>query len=356
MRVAGTLISTVLAFILVSTVGLAQDKKRFDGVTLRVATYGGPWKDGLQELVASDMEKLGAKIEFDTGSPAEHLAKLIVARSGAVPFDVTEIDDPTLPQYVEAGVLQAFSLAKIPNISGLIDKPSTAFNVIPIWAFEEGVVYNAEKFRELGIQTPQKYTDLLDLKLTGRVAFYDVNGANGPFAILGFATETGGGIENITPGLEAMGKLGAKQYFSSSPAIMTTMVSKDNWAAFMGAAWAIRMRKAGHNWASFAPLKVGENVGFWSRGYLGLVKGSKNVEAAEYYVNLYISTAVQRVLAVKLGSVAVARDALVDLDKDPMLHEVLVLAPERISNMRRVDFSKIDRSKWVAEWNRVMTK
>jgi putative spermidine/putrescine transport system substrate-binding protein len=238
----------------------------------------------------------------------------------------------------------------------LIDKPSTALNVIPIWAFEEGVVYNADKFRELGIAPPSRYTDLLDPKLKGRVAFYDINGANGLYAVLGFAKETGGGVDNISSGLEAMQKLGAKQYFSSSPAIMTTMVSQDNWAAFMGAAWAVRMRKAGHSWASFAPLKVGDNVGIWSRGYLGLVKGSKNIEAAEYYVNRYISPDVQSVLAVKLGSVVVAKEALPALDKDPLLHELLVLAPEKIANMLRIDFTTINRSKWTTEWNRVMLK
>ncbi len=47
----------------------AANDKPFDGVTLRVATYGGPWKDGLQSLVGAEMEKLGAKVEFFTGPP-----------------------------------------------------------------------------------------------------------------------------------------------------------------------------------------------------------------------------------------------------------------------------------------------
>src|SRR5438132_1034649 len=89
---------------LICSEALGQEK-RFDGVTLRVATYGGPWKDALQELIGADMEKRGAKIEWETGSPNQHLAKLIIARGKAVPFDVTEIDDPTAPQFVEAGVL-----------------------------------------------------------------------------------------------------------------------------------------------------------------------------------------------------------------------------------------------------------
>jgi putative spermidine/putrescine transport system substrate-binding protein len=334
----------------------AAQARRFDGVTLRVATYGGPWKDALQELIGADMEKLGAKIEWDTGAPNQHLAKLIIARDKAVPFDVTEIDDPTLPQYVDAGVLEPFNLDRIANVAGLIDKPSTRFNVVPIWSFQEGVVYNADKFKELGIPKPQRYTDLINPSLTGRVGLFDINGANGPFAVYGFALDTGGSVDNITPGLQAMKKLGAKSFFTSAPTAMASMVSGDTWAMYFGAAWAVRMRKAGNSWASFAHLKVGDNVGVWSRGYIGMVKGAKNAEAAEYYVSRYISPEVQRVLAVKLGSVPVAKAALPDLDKDPLLHEILKLTPQEIANMRRVDFSTIDLPKWVDAWNSIMTK
>ena len=334
----------------------AGQEKRFDGVTLRIATYGGQWREALQELIGADMERRGAKLEWETGAPNAHLAKLIIARGKAAPFDVTEIDDPTAPQLVEAGLLEPFNLQRIPNIAGLIDPPSTAFNIIPIWSFEEGVVYNADKFKELGIPKPQRYSDLINPKLTGRVGFFDINGANGPFAVYGFAHDTGGSVDNITPGLLAMKKLGAKQFYSSAPTAMASLVSGDIWAMYMGAAWAVRIRKAGNAWAGFAHLKVGDNVGIWSRGYIGLVKGTKNAEAAEYYVNRYISADVQRALAVKLGSVPVAKAALPDLAKDPVSNELLKLTPEEIGNMRRIDFSKIDLSKWIEAWNAVMPK
>src|SRR6185437_10013913 len=55
------------ALVFSAATAFAADEPRFDGVTLRVATYGGPWKDGLTELIGKEMEKLGAKVEFDTG-------------------------------------------------------------------------------------------------------------------------------------------------------------------------------------------------------------------------------------------------------------------------------------------------
>src|SRR5512135_3135454 len=47
------------ALLLATTHAFAAGEPRFDGVTLRVATYGGPWKDGLNKLIGAEMEKLG---------------------------------------------------------------------------------------------------------------------------------------------------------------------------------------------------------------------------------------------------------------------------------------------------------
>jgi ABC-type Fe3+ transport system substrate-binding protein len=116
------------------------------------------------------------------------------------------------------------------------------------------------------------------------------------------------------------------------------------------------LRRAGHEWAKFAHLQVGDKVGIWERGYMGLAKGTKNVEAAHYFVNRYISADAQRELSLKLGSVAVNKEALKELDKDPLLHEILLLAPEQIAKMRTVDFDTIDTAKWREEWNRIMLR
>lgn len=336
---------------------LAEDQaKRFDGVTLRVATYGGPWKDGMQALIGSEMEKLGGRVEFLTGPPSAHLAMLIVARGKEPPFDLTEVDEPSTPQFLRAGVLQKFDAAKLPNAAGLISPIARDGFLVPDWVFEDGVVYNAAKFKELGIPAPTRYRDLLDPRLKGRVGVPDISGGLGLFVIYGFAYDFGGDENNIAAGLEAMKKLGATQFFTGNPAAQTALVAGDIWVNAMGSSWAIRLRRAGHAWAKFALLKVGDNVGLWERGHIGLAKGSRNVEAAHWFVNRLISPEIQLELARRTGSVAVNKQAIAALDKDPLLHEILRLSPEEIANMRRVDFDKIDIAKWREDWNRIMLR
>jgi len=64
--------------------------KPFEGVTLRVATFGGPWRDDLAKNLSPKIEALGGKVEFVIGSPQDNLAKLIAARGREAPFDVIE--------------------------------------------------------------------------------------------------------------------------------------------------------------------------------------------------------------------------------------------------------------------------
>src|SRR6185369_777102 len=176
----------------VCAVTQAADPPRFDGVTLRVATYGGPWKDGLQALIATEMEKLGAKVEFTTGPPSAHLAKLIAARGKAPPFDLTEVDEPSAPLFLRADVLQKYDVAKLPNAAGLVSPIAKDGRLVPDWVFEDGVVYNADKFKELGLPKPTRYRDLLDPKLKGRVGVPDISSNLGLFVVLGFALDSGG--------------------------------------------------------------------------------------------------------------------------------------------------------------------
>ncbi len=344
--------ASFLAFCALSATTEAQ--QRFDGVTLRVATYGGPWGDGIKQLIGPEFAKLGGTLEIVTGAPRGHLAKLIVARGDEPPFDLCEVDEPAAPQFMRANVLQKFDVSKLSNAGGLISPILHDGHLVPDWVFEDGVVYNEDKFKELGISAPRRYSDLINPKLKGRVGVPNITGGLGLFVVYGFTIDAGGSVTNIKPGLENLKKLGATQYFSGNLAAQTALISGDIWANFMGSSWAIRLQRANYKWAKFALLKVGDNVGIWERGHMGLAKGSRHVAAANWFMNELISPKIQLELAKRAGNVPVNKEAIAELDKDPLVHGVLRLDPKDIANMRRVDFGDIDVSAWTDEWDRTM--
>src|SRR4051812_14062977 len=70
---------------------------QFDGVTVRIGTFGGKWRDVVDAHVAKEFEKEGGKIEYVLGQPANNMAKLIAARGQEPPFDILETMDNFLP-------------------------------------------------------------------------------------------------------------------------------------------------------------------------------------------------------------------------------------------------------------------
>ncbi len=194
--------------------GLSQaQEQRFDGVTLRVATWGGSWRDRMHELIGSELEKRGAKVEYVIGNALENFNKLIAARGQKPPFDVMEFQSDLWKPLLDAGFLMPLPYAAIPNAAGHGPQQKDEVTV-NTWTLEEGIVYNATKFKELGIPKPEKYSDLFSEKLKGRVAWPDIS--YGPYALVGLATEFGGDELNVDPALKRLKDANLSYYYKSS--------------------------------------------------------------------------------------------------------------------------------------------
>jgi putative spermidine/putrescine transport system substrate-binding protein len=333
---------------------LQAQEPRFDGITLRVATWGGGNRDFVHEKVGVELEKRGAKVEYVAGSPPENLAKLIAARGRPAPFDVVEMIDSVAPDFVEGGFLQKIDLTAVPNTKFLKSFQFDDFKVAN-WVTQEGIIYNATKFKELGIPAPTKYSDILNPKLRGKVVFPDVGTGGWVHAIVGMSMAAGGSEANIDPGLGAIKDLHARSYFSGSGETeYTEFKNGDIWAAPMHAGWAIQMHKRGITTVKSSHLAMGQKRGMVKHGYWGVIKGTPAARAAEFFINTYISADVQEHMTKNRGLVAVNAEAQKRLQSDPLLSEMLLLKPEEIANVYVVDFSKVKLPEWTDKWNRMI--
>src|SRR6202012_1987374 len=61
---------------------------QFDGVTVRFATFGGKWRDIVEEHIGKAFEAQGGKIEYVIGQPAQNMANLIAVRGHPSLVDV----------------------------------------------------------------------------------------------------------------------------------------------------------------------------------------------------------------------------------------------------------------------------
>lgn len=325
---------------------------KFDGVTVKIATFGGKWRDIVDKHVAKPFEAEGGKIEYVLGQPAQNMAKLVAARGQPAPFDVYETMDNFLPGLAEGGFIAPLDLKKIPNASDLVARSFADADKVMVWITQEGIVYNIEKFKELGIPKPTKYSDLLNPKLKGRVSLPDISAGGAIPAIVGIAHEAGGSESNIDPALDLIVRIQAKSYWSSSSNLQTMLQNGDVWAAAAQAGNVQRLK--GQAPLGMSHIQVAGKTGVLKQGYLVKIKGTRQSDAVDWIVNQYLTLPMQIATSSEGGQVPVTKAALSELRKDASLQDVLRLAPDEITGAYHIDYGKVDQAAYTQKWNRTI--
>lgn len=334
--------------------GAMAQEKRFDGVTLRVATYGGLWRDIMDKEITPKFVALGGKIEYVTGSPQANFAKLVAGR-GRAPFDVMEVLDAQVGDFNEADFLAPIDLAKIPNKQFL--KPfQYSPKLVAAWFTQEAICYNTEKYKELGLPAPKTYKDLANPALAGKVIIPDITSGGGLAAIGGFAAAAGGSEADIKPGLELINSLKTQKFWSQGDQVVLGFKSGDIYAAAVHAGWCLRAKKVGAPVMSVHPQIKPGVVGVAKDGWLGIMKSSSNVEAAHWFINEYLDAGYQLTFAVSGGVVPVNQKAIDKMGEDPVFAEMLQLKAADIEKELRIDYTKANLSEWNDLWGRTVAR
>ncbi|MBM3572577.1 MAG: extracellular solute-binding protein [Alphaproteobacteria bacterium] len=331
----------------------AQAQQRFDGITVRVATFGGGWDKAVHKYAGVKFEELGGKVDYVTAPPRENLAKLIAAKGRPAPFDVVEMGDLTWVDTYEGGFLQKINLANIPNTKDLLKAQYDEWKVAS-WVTQEGVVYNTAKFKENGIPAIERYRDLLHPKLQGKVALLDITTAGAAQLLVGATLDAGGTMANIDPGLKLVKDVNAFQYWKVGAQAVTLMKAGDIWAATMHAGFAVQMKRQDMPVAFTHPKIGGDRRGLLKEGWLGVVKGTPQARAAEFFINEYISATTQHGLAIERGVVPVNSVARGRLSDDPVLKEFFLISDADVGKMVSVDFNKFNLDEATQKWTRMV--
>jgi putative spermidine/putrescine transport system substrate-binding protein len=342
--------SVLLAAFALTTFASNARAGQFDGVTVRVATFGGTW----QTVVAAHVEKAfageGGKIEYVLSQPNTNLAKLLASRGQEPPFDILETLDEYLPVLENGKYLVDINLANVPSAADLA-QGSVNSRRIPIYSTEEGIIYNTKKLEELGVAAPKKFVDLADPRLQGKVIIPDISASATIPLLVGMAREQGGSEANIDPGLKLIQQIKPAAFWSSSSILETQLANGDAWAGLGQAGNVLRMRKQVD--VGFTHPMVGQNRGLLKQNYMVLIAGLKNQRAAEWVLNAFVSEEMQVAILTEAGQVPVSRKALEKLSGNPQ-YSFLLLRPEDVANMYRVDFTKVDVNSYIQKWNRML--
>ena len=174
--------------------------------TLRVATWGGTWMQLLQQYVEPALHAHGTEVSYVLGQPDDNLAKLIAARGQTPPIDLIEYSENDRSSMLGAGVLAPIDYAHVPNAHG-VQADWRLPDMVANSSTLDGIVYNADRFKEAGLAPPRTYADLADPQLRDRLAFGDITTPQGVKGLIAIAYENGGSETNLAPGMQAILRL-----------------------------------------------------------------------------------------------------------------------------------------------------
>jgi putative spermidine/putrescine transport system substrate-binding protein len=322
------------------------------GKQLRVATYGGSWRDAMVQSITGPLAAEGAQIDYVLGNPDDNLAKLIAAkRQGQIPFDVMDGSLLTYGDAYKAGLFEKIDFAALAGANSVPGWARADGYVIYSWA-PEGIIYNEDKFKEAGIARPQSYLDLRNPKLKGRVAFPAPVHVHHWAPVVGLAMAGGGDETNLRPAIPYIKEIAPVYFYTSSVEVSTRFGSGDIWAAPWGAGWAVRMKRAG------SPIGVGyhsfgSHKGSMWPGPLSITKGSPNLDVAMAYLAQWLTVDGPAAFCAATGVLPVSAAARAKFaELDALSRSMLLWKDNEIDNSFRVDFAKLDGKQWRDIWNR----
>ena len=135
---------------------MAWAQAKFSDANVSIATFGGPWIDRITAELSKPMQDAGITMHFMAGRSPEFLAKLIAGRGQDAPFDVVEIADETYDDFRRGEFITPLNKANIGNLAHL-DPSSYDDYKVANWATQPAIIYNVDKFKEIGVAPPTSY-------------------------------------------------------------------------------------------------------------------------------------------------------------------------------------------------------
>jgi len=343
-RVTWIVMAAVLAFL----VRDAMAAKEFEGVTLNVNGFGGPFDEVMKETIAKPLkEKYGIEVVYHPGTGLQAIAKIMASRDNP-PLDILMVDSPNIPTLMQDGVIDAVTEQDVPNLRHLYKEAREFGNYGVPYIFAPMVLsWNTQKVKN----PPVAIADLARPEFKGRAAIFNLENNGGILTLLALAESNGGGVNNIAPGFAKLKELKPNLVStpSANPALVQLFQQGEVWVANNWIGRALTLQSDGFP----VEIAVPKEGLYTVITYKNLVKGTKVRAAALKYLDQAISE--QGALGMATKFFYPPTNASVKLAPE-LAKKILVVGPENIAKIRRADWVGIakNRGAWIEQWNREM--
>ena len=320
---------------------------------LVVSSFGGEWTDNHRELVIEPFEKeYGVTVRLVTGYSADIMAQL-QAQKDNPQMDVVHFSGGQEAVAAQEGLLAPVTEAEVPNLASLypIAKENVARGEGPAFsAAAVGILYKSDEVNE----APTSWKDLLDDRFEGQVLLTDISNSYGLLGMLMINQVQGGTLDDIQPGLDAVGELLAdgNEVVRSSTEVRQVFAQGDALIGPYANDHAYRLKDAGAPIVFVTP-EEGAAASFLT---VNLVAGrpEENRDLALKFIDYSLRPDVMAGWAEAARYSPMSPDAELP---DEVAADV-VYGEDQIAKLVAFDAAKIGekKSEWVDAWNRLLAQ
>lgn len=332
----------------VETEAPGADLPSFEGQELRISTFSFNAELVQKNIYDPFEEATGCKLIVEGAKNAERVTKI---KETPENYDVVVIGDYFVADLMEEGLIDTVDSSKLTNLDALYDKAKAPLGEEygPAYSFSRlGIVYDKST-------CPIEITsweDLWNPELEDSIAIPDITTTSGPLMYYSVAKMLG-----LTPGtdddaifakLEELKPNIMKTYTSANDTI--TMLNQGEISVAVLLDYSYTTAKSASEDYVWVDPSEGVYSGF---NTVNIIKGCKNKELAEAFIDFYISKEVQ--LAEALDGVD--SPVRTDVELTPEQSANFTYGKEMIDNLLIPDWTVINSNKadWTSKWNELFS-
>lgn len=336
------LIGTALAGL--GGTALAQER-------LVINSFGGAYEEAHRRLVIEPFEQMhNVEIEVITAYSADALAQ-IRAQATNPQYDVIHFSGGQEVTAAREGLLVPIAPEQLSNyddlypfaVAGLAEGQGPVYSIAAL-----GLLYNTEEFAE----PPTSWEALFDPELAGAVAIADIANTYGMLNLLILNHVRGGDLDDIEPGLAAVGELLENDtvIVTSSPEMQAAFATGGTVLASYAQDYAHTLRQAGLP-VAFAQPDEGVPAIYITAN---VVAGRPNTELAIAFVDFSVRAEAQAGWAEALRYSPTNRAT----ELAPEIAEAVLYGEEAVGGLVSFDPATVNdnRPAWTDAWNRTIAR
>lgn len=317
---------------------------------LVVMTWGGQWGDAMRDNVDAAFTKAtGIKVVQDRGSsPVERITKLKVSLANQT-VDLVQIHDGLVPLAIKQGVIEKLNKDS-PRLKDARNMLPGFWNDywVPMLFSVTGIIYNTKLVKT----PPTSWADLWKKEYKGRIVLPEISHSIGPYIIPIGAMASGKPASDSEAGFEALKKMSDLQpiWAKDTDSIMNALRTEEAVIGILykSQTYTVKGYNAPVEWAY--PKEGGIP---YSSG-TSIAKNTKNLEAAEEYLNATMDPEIQPFVAKVYNYAGTNKDTASKLS--PELQERVKFPQDQLDRLVKLDHEMMSekRAEWTQRWNRIV--